>query len=414
MRPVSLPVLVLLAVFAAIAFRRVGRLRIRIWQAMGAGALAVLLSGHISPAQALRSIDPDVMLFLFGMFVVGEALVASGYLYTLACHTLGRARSADSLVLAVLFGVGLASALLMNDTLAIVGTPLMLRLAGRHRIDGRALLLALSFAVTTGSVMSPIGNPQNLLIAIGGGMASPFVTFLRHLFVPTVLSLFAAYAVLRVAYRREFHGGALEHAEAGPGDPALARLARLSLAVVVLMVVAKVALVWTGAPFEVRLSWIAIAGALPVLAASPRRGEILRRLDWPTLLFFAAMFVLTASVWQTGFFQDALGRLGLDLTGTGATLGVGVLLSQLVSNVPLVALYLPLLQHAGVSEAGLLALAAGSTLAGNLLILGAASNVIIVEAADRRGTHVSFAEFARVGIPLTLLQVAIFRVFLGG
>jgi len=90
-----------------------------------------------------------------------------------------------------------------------------------------------------------------------------------------------------------------------------------------------------------------------------------------------------------------------------------VLLSQLVSNVPLVALYLPLLQHAGVSEAGLLALAAGSTLAGNLLILGAASNVIIVEAADRRGTHVSFAEFARVGIPLTLLQVAIFGVFLG-
>ena len=162
-----------------------------------------------------------------------------------------------------------------------------------------------------------------------------------------------------------------------------------------------------------RLSWIALAGALPVLLASPRRGAILRRLDWPTLLFFAAMFVLTASVWQTGFFQDALARLGLDLTGTGATLGVGVLLSQLVSNVPLVALYLPLLQHAGVSEAGLLALAAGSTLAGNLLILGAASNVIIVEAADRRGTHVSFAEFARVGIPLTLLQVAIFGVFLG-
>ena len=179
-RPVSLPVLVLLAVFAAIAFRRVGRLRIRIWQAMGAGALAVLLSGHISPAQALRSIDPDVMLFLFGMFVVGEALVASGYLYTLACHTLGRTRSTDTLVLAVLFGAGLASALLMNDTLAIVGTPLMLRLAGRHRIDGRVLLLTLSFAVTTGSVMSPIGNPQNLLIAIGGGMASPFVTFLRH------------------------------------------------------------------------------------------------------------------------------------------------------------------------------------------------------------------------------------------
>lgn len=409
----NFPVLILLLVFAAIAFRQVGRLRIRIWQAMTAGAVAVLLSGGIAPADALRAVDPDVMLFLFGMFVIGEALVESGYLYTVAYHALGRTRSADGLVLAVLFGAGFASALLMNDTLAIVGTPLMLRLAREHRLDARLLLLTLAFAVTTGSVASPIGNPQNLLIAIGGDMPNPFVSFLRYLLVPAALSLLAAYAMLRVSYRHAFHDSPLVHERASPGDPALARLARLAVAIVVLMVLTKVVLVWLRAPVEIRLSWIALAGALPVLLGSPRRARILRRLDWHTLLFFAAMFVLTASVWQTGFFQETLERLNLDVTGTGAILGVGVLLSQLVSNVPLVALYLPLLQHAGVSEAGLLALAAGSTLAGNLLILGAASNVIIVEAADRRGTHLSFFEFARVGIPLTVVQVAVFWFFLG-
>ncbi len=409
----NLPVLVLLLVFAAIAFRQVGRLRIRIWQAMTAGAVAVLLSGDIAPADALRAVDLDVMLFLFGMFVIGEALVESGYLYTVAYHALSRTRSADGLVLAVLFGAGFASALLMNDTLAIVGTPLMLRLAREHRLDARLLLITLAFAVTTGSVASPIGNPQNLLIAIGGGMPNPFVSFLAHLFVPTALSLLAAYAMLRVSYRHAFHESPLVHQRASPGDPALARLARLAVVIVVLMVLAKIVLVWVHAPVEIRLSWIALAGALPVLLGSPRRIRILRRLDWHTLLFFAGMFVLTASVWQTGLFQGTLERLNLDVTGTGAILGVGVLLSQLVSNVPLVALYLPLLQHAGVSEAGLLALAAGSTLAGNLLILGAASNVIIVEAADRRGTHVSFFEFARVGTPLTVVQVAVFWFFLG-
>jgi Na+/H+ antiporter NhaD/arsenite permease-like protein len=410
----NFPIAVLVMVFVAISFRQVGRLRLRIWQAMGAGALAVLLSGDISPTDALRAIDSDVMLFLFGMFVVGEALVESGYLYTLAYHAFAGTRSTDALVLAVLFGAGLASALLMNDTLAIVGTPLMLRLAREHRLDARLLLLTLAFSVTTGSVMSPIGNPQNLLIALGSGIANPFVTFLTHLFVPTVLSLLATYGVLRLAFRKSFHGSPLVHERAGPGDPALARLARLSLGLIGLMVFAKVALVWAGAPWELRLSWIALAGALPILVASPRRARLLRRLDWSTLLFFAAMFVLTACVWQTGFLQQSIDRLDLDLTQPGSILGVSVLLSQLVSNVPLVALYLPLLQHAGVSEAGFLTLAAGSTIAGNLLILGAASNVIIVESADRRGVHLSLLQFACVGIPVTALHVAIYWLFLGG
>jgi len=409
----SFPVAVLALVFLAIAVRRIGRLRLRIWQAMSAGALAVLLSGDISPGEAVRAIDLDVMLFLFGMFVVGEALVESGYLYSVAYHALAGTRTADGLVLAVLFGAGFASALLMNDTLAIVGTPLMLRLAREHRLDPRLLLLTLAFAVTTGSVMSPIGNPQNLLIAHGSGIANPFVTFLAHLFVPTVLSLLATYGVLRLSFRKSFHGSRLVHERAAPGDPALARLARLSLGLIVLMVLAKVTLVWAGAPWELRLSWIALAGALPVLVASPRRIRLLKRIDWPTLLFFAAMFVLTASVWEKGFLQQSIERLDLDLTQPGSILGVGVLLSQLVSNVPLVALYLPLLQHAGVSEAGFLTLAAGSTLAGNLLILGAASNVIIVESADRRGTDLSFLQFARVGLPLTALHVAIYWLFLG-
>jgi Na+/H+ antiporter NhaD/arsenite permease-like protein len=300
----------------------------------------------------------------------------------------------------------------MNDTLAIVGTPLALRLALEHRLDPRLLLLALAFGVTTGSVPSPIGNPQNLLIAVGGGFANPFASFFRELALPTLLSLLACYAVLRVGFRKEFHDTPLVHAPVNPGDPALARLARLSLLLVTAMVIAKVVLVWLEAPVEMRLSYIALAGAAPILLASPRRLAILRRLDWQTLVFFAAMFVLTASVWQTGAVQGAVAQLGIDLGAPAGILGVGVLLSQLISNVPLVALYLPLLVESGATEPALLALAAGSTLAGNLLILGAASNVIIIESADRRGAHLSLLDFARVGVPLTAVQVGIYWMFL--
>jgi Na+/H+ antiporter NhaD/arsenite permease-like protein len=408
----SFPVAVLLAVFLLIALRRVGQLRLRIWQVMAGGALAVIASGDIAPMDALAAIDLDVMAFLFGMFVVGEALLESGTLYAFAYRWLWRARSTDALVIALLVGAGVGSALLMNDTLAIVGTPLALRLAQEHRIDPRVLLLALAFSVTTGSVLSPIGNPQNLLIAVDGDFANPFASFLLHLGLPTLLALATCYGVLRLVHRHEFHRTPLEHAEVRIKDAALARLAGIAVGIVVALILAKSLLIALGIPFGLRLSAIALAGALPILIASPRRGQILRRLDWQTLAFFAAMFVLMESVWWTGFFQGLFRDLGVDVAAPASVLGVGVLLSQLISNVPLVALYLPLLQQAGAGEAAMLALAAGSTIAGNLLILGAASNVIIVESAERRGVHLSFLDFARAGVPLTIVQAAIYWLFL--
>lgn len=173
----NLSVLTLLAVFVLIAVRKIGHFNIRIWQSMTCGAAVVLATGAISGLDALKAIDFNVMLFLFGMFVVGQALVASGYLYALAYHLFNRMTSVPQLVCGILFGAALSSALLMNDTLAIIGTPLVLRLAREHNIDSKLLLLTLAYAITIGSVMSPLGNPQNFLIASQGGLPAPFLTF---------------------------------------------------------------------------------------------------------------------------------------------------------------------------------------------------------------------------------------------
>ncbi|HOG64926.1 MAG TPA: anion transporter, partial [Spirochaetota bacterium] len=133
--------------------------------------------------------------------------------------------------------------------------------------------------------------------------------------------------------------------------------------------------------------------------------------DWRTLVFFTAMFIVMQSVWESGFFQDLMQRTGLDLGSVEGLMGGGILISQLVSNVPFVALILPALGQAGAGTAQYLALAAGSTIAGNLLILGAASNIIVLQSAERHGAGFSFWEFARVGIPLTLLQAAVYWVW---
>ncbi len=407
--------IVLLIVFVLIAVRRIGNLRLQIWQVMVFGALAVLFTGQIAPGDALKAINPDVMLFLFGMFIIGRALEESGYLANLSCRFFHRARTLNGLVLFILFGMGILSALLMNDTLAIIGTPLVLMLARKNGVQSKVLLLALAFAITTGSVMSPIGNPQNLLIAVGGGIVNPFVTFLSFLLVPTLLNLFLAYILLRVFYRGSFNGGAdLNRTPEPVRDAHLAGLTRVSLVVLVVLIVARIVFAFTGwgAYFDFRLTYIAGAAMLPVMLFSRKRWALVRGIDWSTLVFFAAMFVLMASVWQAGFFQSLLARLELDMSSVSIIMLVSILLSQLISNVPLVALYLPVLKGAGTSSTQLMALAAGSTIAGNLSILGAASNVIIIQNAEARGsTGLSFLEFLRIGLPLTAVNTVVYWLF---
>jgi len=123
------------------------------------------------------------------------------------------------------------------------------------------------------------------------------------------------------------------------------------------------------------------------------------------------MFVLMESVWQTGFFQLFVN--GSMVSSVPMILTTSVLISQFISNVPFVALFQPMILAAGgVTTTQLMALAAGSTIAGNLTILGAASNVIIIQNAEKQGQTISFMEFAKVGIPLTILQIAVYWIFL--
>ncbi len=408
---ISLAVLAL--VFLLIAVRRIGRIRLQIWQVMLAGAAAVLLTGEIAPGDAIRAINADVMVFLFGMFVVGQAMDQSGYLSHLSYRIFRHARTTNGLLLAVLLVMALFSALLMNDTMAIIGTPVVLSLARYAGIRAKPLLLALACAVTVGSVMSPIGNPQNLLVAVHGNVANPFVTFGRYLLLPTMLCLLVVYAMLRLLYRADFDGSPVVHVYASLSDPAMARLCRISLLVLAVMLGVKVSLVLAGIQVDFRLTYIALAAALPILAGSADRVGVVRRIDWSTLVFFAAMFVLMESVWLSGYLQRAIGSAGLDLSAPGVVMTLSVSASQLLSNVPLTALYLPLLAGLGASVEAYMALAAGSTIAGLLTILGAASNVIIIQNAEKRaGVTLTFAEFARLGIPCTAVCAGVYWLFL--
>jgi Na+/H+ antiporter NhaD/arsenite permease-like protein len=406
---VNISIVTLLIVFILIAVRQVGNVKFQIWEIMLLGAAAVLVTGEISPRAALAAINVDVMLFLFGMFVVGQALEESGYLSHISYKYFRKANSVDVLILFILFGFGFASAFLMNDTLAIIGTPVVLLLARKHDMSPKLLLLALCFAVTTGSVMSPIGNPQNLLIAVNGEMRNPFGDFFRWLFIPTVINLLITFFFLKHYYRGDFHNAELSHSQERIRNHDLALLAKISLDIVLALVALKIILVELALPYDFRLTFIALVAMLPILIGSPQRWKILRSIDWHTLLFFAGMFVLMESVWKSGFFQRILQDLQVNIASMAVVLSVSIVLSQFISNVPLVALFQPMLMHTGASANELVALAAGSTIAGNLFILGAASNVIVIQNAEKRCRQtITFWDFARIGAPLTLIQAMVY------
>lgn len=390
--------------------RQVGRLKFRIWQVMLLGAIIVLLTGQISLPDAAKSINFDVMVFLFGMFVVGEALCRSGYLLHISSRLFGVARSPPSLVLAIIFSMGILSAFLMNDTLAIIGTPLVLSLASRHSLSPKLLLMTLCFAVTTGSVVSPIGNPQNLLVAEYSGLGNPFITFFLYLAIPTLVSLVLVYLVLKHFYQVEFQARNISHIVEPVLDEDLAFLSKISLVLIFLMVALRIAGSFLLIIPDFPLTLIALMGAAPVILFSRRRFEVMKNIDWATLVFFLAMFVLMASVFSTGFFQSFVNIPAF--SSVPVALVSSTVISQFISNVPFVALFEPLLIDQGTKIASILAIAAGSTIAGNLTILGAASNVIIIQNAEKHGETLSFREFFIVGAPLTAIQIIVYSVFL--
>ncbi|MDD3807644.1 MAG: SLC13 family permease [Candidatus Marinimicrobia bacterium] len=406
-------IIILVGVFLLIAIRQIGNIKLQIWQIMLFGAIAVLITRQISPINALKSINLDVMLFLFSMFVIGVALEESGYLSYLSYKIFNRVKNTNQLLLIIIFGAGFASALLINDTLAIIGTPMVLLLAKKYNITPKYLLITLAFAITIGSVMSPIGNPQNFLIATQGNIKNPFLTFLQYLFIPTIINLFAVFLVIKFFYRDHFKNDFLNHSQEPIKDHRLALLSKISLILLLILILVKIAMAFLNIQMDFKLVYISITAALPILMFSRKRIFIIKKVDWHTLIFFAAMFVLMESVWNTGFFQSAMNTLNINLLSISTILLVSVLLSQLISNVPFVALYLPMISHAGATIKEMIVLAVGSTIAGNLLILGAASNIIIIQNAEKKsGETITFLEFAKIGIPMTIVNVLIYGFFL--
>jgi Na+/H+ antiporter NhaD/arsenite permease-like protein len=407
------------------------------------GAILMLVFQVISLESALNSINLDVIGFLFGMFSIVTALDRSGMLKLIAMRMLTRAKDINSLLLLFVLGMGILSAFLVNDTIALLGIPLIIYISRHIGIRPAVLLISLAFSISVGSTMTPIGNPQNLLIAIRSGISLPFSTFIVHLTIPTLINLFLTYMILRIYFRKDLSTAVIARTYqdkkltmttfANPVDEESVSSSIIQNAH--LAMTSSVILLLTIAGFiiseflhllhvaNIGLSVIALLGAgILYLLSGKDRKDIIKSIDYSVLVFFVAMFIVTSALWSSGGISLIMSHIPSpnpnNLVHSNTIISVvSILLSQILSNVPFVALYnLVLLNSGFAGDAHIsqwMMLASASTIAGNLTILGAASNIIIIDVAESKNIKsFTFVEFVKIGTLVTLANIGVYYLFI--
>ena len=414
-----------LAIFAFVYVLIVGRIKFKIplWTSMLMGAALMIGFNVISPEAAFKSIQSDVIIFLFGMFSIVAALDRSGVLRFVAIKMLSKAKTPERILLIIVVGIGFLSAFLVKETIALMGVPLVLYISRQIGIRPALLLMALAFGVTIGSTMTPIGNPQNLLIALQSGMDFPFTNFIMFLAIPTAINHFLTYYILRFNIKKEISQINIQNIALENAAITNLPLARLSTAVLIATIggffVSEILKFLKVA--DINLSFISLAGATALYAISRDRKEIIRNVNYPVLVFFAAMFVVTAAVWSSGaipmMMKDIPAPMPSNFWQSNEIISItSVLLSQILGNIPFVSLYHYVMIQNGFTGADVsswMMLAAASTIAGNLTILAAASNIIIIQASESRNAKpFTFLEFLKVGSIVTTVNLIVYYLFI--
>lgn len=370
------------------------------------GAIAVMAISGQPLAHAAQAIDLPTIVLLFAFMVVSAQLRLGGFYTEVTRRVAGLPLSPRALLAALIAVAGALSAVFSNDIICLAMTPVVARLCVQRGLNPLPFLLGLACSANIGSAATLMGNPQNMLI--GSVLQLPFGGYVRQALGPVGLSLLLLWLWLAHGPGAQTLATPRPSAQApvadlGAGAPVFDRWQSakgLTVSAVLLGV-----FLFTDGPREVA----ALVGA-GVLLLSQRlhSADVMGLVDWNLLLLFMGLFVVNRAFEDTGLAAHAvtvLATQGIRLTDPGPLLVVGVLLSNLVSNVPAVMLLLP---HLGsnAAEAGLM-LALVSTFAGNLLLVGSIANLIVADLARREGITLDWKQHARTGIPVTLASLGV-------
>jgi Na+/H+ antiporter NhaD/arsenite permease-like protein len=360
------------------------------------GAVAMVLARVLTLDAAYQSIDWNTIIFLLGIMILVAHFRLSGFFDWVAVHVAALARTRLQLLVFLVFTAGVLSAFFVNDTICLIFTPIVLTVTERLKLPPMPYVIALATSANIGSSMSVTGNPQNALIGVAAHFS--FLGFLAHLAPIAIAGLLLNIGVLWFLFKRDLAGDPLSSRpaiEARVDRALLAKCAVTSCAVVVLWI------------FNFSFPLVAISvGALIMVIGRVKSDFVHQQIDWTLLLFFAALFVIIRGFEGSGATDLLIQRFSPwfhrgPASQILALSGLMFVLSNLVSNVPAVLLFRPLVTSLSHSHFAWLALAATSTFAGNSTPFSSVANLIVLQQANKK-TSVGFWDFTRAGLVVTL------------
>lgn len=419
---ISLAIAIFVLAYVLIASEKISRIAI----ALG-GAAAMFVIGATDADKAFYShetgIDWNVIFLLFGMMIIVGVIHKTGLFEFLAIKAIKKADGDPKKALVFLIVlVALASAVLDNVTTILLAVPMTIIVCKQLNVNPIPFLLSEVFASNIGGASTLVGDPPNIIIASRAGLS--FNDFLVHMAPLVVVAMFVITPMLVWMFRKDLVNT--------PGDRARIHeidefsylknpeLLKKSLAVLALVVVGFLA----HSAIHTEPSVIALLGAGLLIAISGLKPvDYIQDVEWGTLVFFAGLFVMVGALVNVGALQMLSDYLSEQVAGkpelaTGVLLVLSAVVSAVVDNIPYVATMSPVVadlsaavpaQHGDVLW---WALAFGADFGGNATIIGASANVVAVGLAAKAGIKISFWQFAKYGIPVTIVSMAIAAPYL--
>jgi Na+/H+ antiporter NhaD/arsenite permease-like protein len=384
--------------YILISVQHIGRIRLYRPAASTVGVALLFLLGLISFEEAIDAIDFHTIVLLLGMMILTAYLGIAGFFDYLAMKILSFSKTDVRMLLFIIATSAFLSALFVNDTICVFMTPIVVRMALASNINPVPLLIALATSANIGSAATIIGNPQNMLI----GMVSKinFLEFAKNIAPISAVCLIPNFLIIYLIYRKEFKKFRISTENVEFDRNLVIKTIAVFIFVLILFVLEI---------YPVSVSALIGAAIMFLIGGIPPR-KALEKVDGGLLLFFCNLFIIMYA-FERDFGQYLLSsiRWERDLSSYFFVSFITVVGSNLVSNVPFVMMMLPFAKADG--ELWLI-LAMASTFAGNLTLIGSVANLIVAGVAERYGINLSFFEYLKVGVPLTIITVVIGTIML--
>lgn len=363
------------------------------------GAIGMLIFGGVNTVDAVAYVNWPTVCLLFGFFVISAQLRLSGFYDKVAAGLANQFAHPARFLFILMLVTGGLSAVLNHDIVCFVFAPVTGVALLRKQINPVPFLIALAISSNIGAAITLIGNPQNMMIGQIAHLG--FGHYILWSCVPVCFAMLAAFGIIWLMSRNNLQAPLSLEKGASQQSYSFNRLHTLKGIVILIIVIS---LFFTSLPKEV----IVLAAAGIHLASTKFHTEdLLGLVEWPILVLFMGLFVVAGAFQSTGYGQDAVQRMaqsGFNLNAPGNLTLTTAVLSNLAGNSAAVMLLLKVVNLAVPATPYILALA--NSFGGSLIIIGSVSNIIVVQQAHDMGIKISFWDFARLGVPVTIAALA--------